>query len=93
MKIIKFARVTRSFLSLTASVLATVNIYTDESAYLNALTEAFMENVDGPEWNGVGTTISTVSLAHQYNGAADMTGSLTLNNRLVEHQYSGVSLQ
>ena len=30
----------------------------------------------------------TVSSAHNYNGAADMTGSVTLNDRLEEHQYN-----
>ena len=35
----------------------------------------------------------TVSSAHQYNGAADMTSSVTLNNRLAEHQYNDVNLQ
>lgn len=35
----------------------------------------------------------TVDSAHNYNGAADMTGSVTLNDRLEEHQYNGVSLQ
>ena len=31
--------------------------------------------------------------AHNYDGAADKTGSVTLNSRLDEHQYDGVSLQ
>ncbi len=35
----------------------------------------------------------TVDSAHQYSGAADMTGSVTLTSRLAEHQYNGVSLQ
>ncbi len=35
----------------------------------------------------------TVSSAHNYNGAADMTESVNLIDRLVEHQYDGVNLQ
>lgn len=35
----------------------------------------------------------TVFSAHNYNGAADKTGTATLNSRLVEHQYDGVGLQ
>ncbi len=35
----------------------------------------------------------TVYSAHQYGGAADMTGSVTLISRLAEHQYNGVSLE
>lgn len=31
-----------------------------------------------------------VSSAHNYSGAANQTGTATLNNRLVEHQYTGV---
>ena len=34
----------------------------------------------------------TVDSAHQYSGSADMTGSVTLNSRLAEHTYEGVSL-
>lgn len=35
----------------------------------------------------------TVSSAHQYNGTAEMTGTVALNSRLVEHQYNNISLQ
>ena len=35
----------------------------------------------------------TVYSAHNYSGTPDQTGSATLSNRLVEHQYNGVSLQ
>ena len=35
----------------------------------------------------------TIYSAHNYAGVADQTGSATLSNRLVEHQYNGVSLQ
>ena len=31
--------------------------------------------------------------AHQYAGAAQQTGTATLTNRLVEHQYTGVAIQ
>jgi len=34
----------------------------------------------------------TVYSAHQYGGSAQQTGSATLTNRLVEHQYDGVSI-
>lgn len=35
----------------------------------------------------------TIQSAHNYDGVADQTGSVTLSNRLVEHQYNGVGQQ
>lgn len=35
----------------------------------------------------------TIYSAHNYDGAADKKGNVTLNSRLEEHQYDGVSLQ
>lgn len=35
----------------------------------------------------------TVASAHHYAGTADKTGIVTLNSRLAEHQYDGVSLK
>ena len=34
----------------------------------------------------------TVYSAHQYAGAADQTGSATLESRLVQHEYTGVAI-
>ncbi len=40
-------------------------------------------------------TVDPVSVdsAYSYEGAADQSGSITLNNRLAEHQYTGVPLE
>ena len=35
----------------------------------------------------------SVSSAHPYNGTWNQTGSVTLDGRLAEHTYTGVSLQ
>ena len=44
-------------------------------------------------YNHVTVDDVTIYSAHNYDGVADQTGSTTLSNRLVEHQYNGVSLQ
>lgn len=59
MKIIKPAMTIFVILYLTTGALAAMKTFTDETAYLDAISAVFKENFDGPEWDGVRTTPSS----------------------------------
>ena len=54
--------------------------------------------IDPTGWTNMAfnhVTVDPVSIdsAHQYGGASQQSGSATLNSRLLQHEYTGVSLQ
>ena len=58
-----------------------VKIYIASSGWCNiAFNHVTVDSVD-------------IDSAHNYSGSADQSGTATLNGRLLEHQYNGVSLQ